>query len=160
VPGTQTSYLDQTTLGPKVFSYTVKAVDPSGNVSGASKARGILVPSTLQSPVSIPRARRTVTVNASGVAPVTVTCSGFFIHCGGTLKLMLGKQRLGSRRFSIASGKAAVVKVVLADKAFTMLLNKRRLRVTALLVTNPGTGDPPVTRRLPLRLRVAKGVGK
>lgn len=159
VPGNQTSFVDQTVAGRRVFTYSVRAVDPSGNVGPTSGAKAIVVPASTDSSVSIPKNRLVIPVTAGGVVPVTVACSGFFLHCGGTLTLMLGKRKVGSRRFGIASGKVRVVKVVLSNSAFTTLLRKRKLRVTALLVTKNGVGDPPIRKRKRMTLKAPKGVG-
>ena len=70
-------------------------------------------------------------VDRKGRVSVRVVCEGDAgAVCKGTLRLARGKASYGSKRFMIAAGKTATVKVTLRSKARRALKSGRTVRVT------------------------------
>ncbi|WP_139984519.1 family 16 glycoside hydrolase [Nocardioides litoris] len=75
---------------------------------------------------------------------VKVTCKPVGVRCSGSVKLMSGGKRIGTAKFSVASGKTGTIKVTLGKKARVLLA--KRPQVKANLVVNLDGAGKSTTR--------------
>ena len=147
---TQTSYVDQTVSGPRVFTYAVRAVGAAG-VSAASNRRSIFVPADTAPIVAVRHGRAPIPASPVGFVPVRLVCSSFVYSCAGRVRLVAGSRALGRARFGIRGGHARVARVLLTDEGFTLLVRRRRLHLRAVATTSSGLDRRSASSRLEVR---------
>jgi hypothetical protein len=90
------------------------------------------------------------------VAAVKVQCPAAELGpCAGTLTLKSGRAKLGSKRFSVARGGSAVIKVKLSKKGRKLLTRKRKLKTSAA-ATTVGAPGQRAQARAKVTLKLAK----
>jgi hypothetical protein len=146
----RTSYVDQTVNGPGVFTYAIRAVGPAG-LSAASNRKSIFVPSDTAPIAAVRHGRGTLTASPVGLVPVRVVCSSFVYACAGRLRFVAGGRRIGAARFAMRGGHARLVKVLLTDEGFTLLVRRRTLNVRAVAATSSGLDRRSASSRLAVR---------
>jgi hypothetical protein len=83
-----------------------------------------------------------------GVARIAVACpAGTPVPCAGTLKLQIGRKVAGRRRFTIAAGRRATLRVRLNRAARAKLSGRRTVTLRAIATTT----DQAVSRGYRIR---------
>ena len=91
--------------------------------------------------VGLTLAKQTASVKRS-VARVKVRCpAAAGGPCAGKLTLKSGRHTVGAKRFSVARGATATVRVKLAEKGRKLLARKRRLKTQATAITSGAPGQ-------------------
>ena len=127
---------------------TIKANDgvtPQGPIPPGGTPPGVKNPQMVLGPP-------TVTVDASGVARMTITCAKASpITCTGSVRLETRakpKFLMGTRKFTVKKGKKVAVRIYLSQRARKLLTKKSPVKVQAVVIVK-NSAQEEVRRFLP-----------